>query len=418
MTEPPTQPDDLTSWTPTEKTSISHVELQTSAGHQSMSAAPVEMVGPNTSTDGSVDVSLSSGEATSPSEDEPSADSSERPEPGPEEELSFTAEPTATLAAVDGGAVDGGAVADPPGGGEAAAGGAGEGPEVEPEARFTDLAARVAAATTAERSRDIGPPPSLTPPTDLGEPAGLEPSAGSAGSAGSEEQVEPDAVPLGAVGGALVDGGPGSGAEGGAGPAGAAGEGEPVQPELDELADPERLRGAVEAVLLVVDTPTSSVTLAQVLGRSVPEVVTVLETLRDDYDAGGRGMDLREVAGGWRLYSRDEFAGYVERFILDGQQARLTQAALETLAVIAYRQPVTRSRISGIRGVSVDAVMRTLLTRGLVEECGADPDTGGGLYRTTQLFLEKMGLRSLEELPSLAPLLPDTSQLDDVELST
>jgi segregation and condensation protein B len=194
--------------------------------------------------------------------------------------------------------------------------------------------------------------------------------------------------------------------------------GGPVQQELDELGDPERLRHAVEAVLLVVDTPTSSLMLAQVLGRSVPEVEGALRSLRDEYDAGGRGLDLREVADGWRLYSRDKFAGYVERFILDGQQARLTQAALETLAVIAYRQPVTRSRISGIRGVSVDAVMRTLLTRGLVEECGADPDTGGGLYRTTRLFLEKMGLRSLDELPSLAPLLPDTSQLDDVELST
>ena len=127
----------------------------------------------------------------------------------------------------------------------------------------------------------------------------------------------------------------------------------------DELADPGRLRSALEAVLLVVDTPTSSLMLAQVLGRSVPEVEGALRSLRDEYDAGGRGLDLREVADGWRLYSRDEFAPYVERFILDGQQARLTQASLETLAVIAYRQPVTRSRISGIRGVSVDAVMRT-----------------------------------------------------------
>jgi segregation and condensation protein B len=197
-----------------------------------------------------------------------------------------------------------------------------------------------------------------------------------------------------------------------------AGKGAPVQEELDELADPDRLRAALEAVLLVIDIPTSAHDLAQVLGRPVRDVLTALRALRDDYDAAGRGMDLREVAGGWRLYSRDEFATYVERFILDGQQAKLTQAALETLAVIAYRQPVTRSRISAIRGVSVDAVMRTLLTRGLVEECGADPETGGGLYRTTGLFLEKMGLRSLDELPSLAPLLPDTSQLDDVELST
>ena len=186
----------------------------------------------------------------------------------------------------------------------------------------------------------------------------------------------------------------------------------------DELADPERLRAALEAVLLVVDVPTGATQLAQVLRRSVGEVETALHELRDEYDAGGRGLDLREVADGWRLYSRDDYAAYVERFVLDGQQARLTQAALETLAVIAYRQPVTRSRISAIRGVSVDAVMRTLITRGLVEECGADPDTGGGLYQTTRLFLEKLGLRSLEELPSLAPLLPDTSQLDDVAIST
>jgi segregation and condensation protein B len=185
-----------------------------------------------------------------------------------------------------------------------------------------------------------------------------------------------------------------------------------------DLAEPDRLRAAVEAVLLVVDVPTSSVELAQVLGRPVPEVDGALRSLRDEYDGDGRGMDLREVADGWRLYSREDFAPYVERFVLDGQRARLTQAALETLSVIAYRQPVTRSRISAIRGVSVDAVMRTLLTRGLVEECGADPDTGGGLYRTTRLFLEKLGLRSLDELPSLAPLLPDTSQLDDVAIST
>lgn len=184
------------------------------------------------------------------------------------------------------------------------------------------------------------------------------------------------------------------------------------------LADPDRLRAAIEAVLLVVDVPTSPTVLAQVLGRPVAEVEEALRALREEYDSGGRGLDLREVAEGWRLYSRDDFAAYVERFVLDGQQARLTQAALETLAVVAYRQPVTRSRVSGIRGVSVDAVMRTLLTRGLVEECGADPDTGGGLYRTTRLFLEKLGLRSLDELPSLAPLLPDTSQLDDVAVST
>ncbi|HEX6755869.1 MAG TPA: SMC-Scp complex subunit ScpB [Mycobacteriales bacterium] len=207
---------------------------------------------------------------------------------------------------------------------------------------------------------------------------------------------------------------PGHETSGTAAPGVPARAGEPA----DDLADPDRLRAALEAVLLVVDVPTSSIQLAQVLQRPVADVDAALRSLREEYDDSGRGLDLREVADGWRLFSRDEFAGYVERFVLDGQQARLTQAALETLAVIAYRQPVTRSRISAIRGVSVDAVMRTLLTRGLVEECGADPDTGGGLFRTTRLFLEKLGLRSLDELPSLAPLLPDTSQLDDVAVST
>jgi segregation and condensation protein B len=255
---------------------------------------------------------------------------------------------------------------------------------------------------------------------DSGAAAVTDASAPS-GAAGPEfgdgDGLEPAAA-ASADEGARRDGGASGEEDGVPGSAAGEGSGGPVQAELDELADPGRLRSAVEAVLLVIDTPTSAQMLAQVLGRSVPEVELALRSLRDEYDAGGRGFDLREVADGWRLYSRDEFAAYVERFVLDGQRARLTHAALETLAVIAYRQPVTRSRISGIRGVSVDAVMRTLLTRGLVEECGADPDTGGGLYRTTSLFLEKMGLRSLDELPSLAPLLPDTSQLDDVELST
>jgi segregation and condensation protein B len=123
------------------------------------------------------------------------------------------------------------------------------------------------------------------------------------------------------------------------------------------------------------------------------------------------------VGEGVRLYTRPDLAGWIEAFLMDGQRARLTQAALETLAVIAYRQPVTRARISAIRGVNVDSVVRTLMTRGLITEVGADLETGGGLYRTTELFLEKMGLRSLDELPSLAPLLPELSGLDIDELS-
>jgi len=188
--------------------------------------------------------------------------------------------------------------------------------------------------------------------------------------------------------------------------------------EIDEgastldLVDPDRLRAAVEAVLLVVDQPVDATTLAQTLTVPRPDVEVALHALRENYNEGNRGIDLREVAGGWRLYSRDEFAAYVERFVLDGQQTRLTQAALETLAVIAYRQPVTRSRVSAVRGVGVDAVMRTLTTRGLVEECGTDAETQGGLYKTTRLFLEKLGLNSLDELPPLAPLLPDHTDLD------
>ena len=116
---------------------------------------------------------------------------------------------------------------------------------------------------------------------------------------------------------------------------------------------------------------------------------------------------------GWRLYTREDFAEVVERHVVDGQRSRLSQAALETLAVIAYRQPVTRARVSAIRGVGVDGVMRTLLARGLVHEVGTDPDSGGGLYGTTPLFLERLGLTGLAELPDLAPLLPDTAAVLD-----
>jgi segregation and condensation protein B len=174
------------------------------------------------------------------------------------------------------------------------------------------------------------------------------------------------------------------------------------------------LRPAVEAILLVVDTPVADITLAQVLERPTADVRAVLDELAAEYAAQSRGMDLRQVAGGWRLYTRSEYAPYVERFVLDGQQARLTQAALETLAVVAYRQPVTRARVSAIRGVGVDGVIRTLLTRGLIEECGAEHETGAHLYRTTTLFLEKLGLDSLAQLPPLAPLLPEIEALDDV----
>jgi segregation and condensation protein B len=177
------------------------------------------------------------------------------------------------------------------------------------------------------------------------------------------------------------------------------------------------LRSALEAVLLVVDEPVSDVALAQVVEQPREHVIATLRELAAEYTEQGRGFDLREVAGGWRLYTRSECAPVVERFVREGQHARLTQAALETLAVVAYRQPVSRSRVSAIRGVNVDAVMRTLVTRGLVEEAGTEHETGAILYRTTPYFLERLGLRSLDELPELAPFLPAVDELDTPELT-
>ncbi|WP_406066081.1 SMC-Scp complex subunit ScpB [Micromonospora sp. NBC_00860] len=173
-----------------------------------------------------------------------------------------------------------------------------------------------------------------------------------------------------------------------------------------ELSDTE-LRGALEAILLVVDEPVSELVLAQVLEQPAERVGPMLDEIAAGYTTAGHGFELRRAAGGWRLYTRPEYATYVERFVLDGQSVRLTQAALETLAVVAYKQPVTRSRISAIRGVNCDGVIRTLVTRGLIEECGTETDSGAFLYKTTTLFLEKLGLNTVDELPPLAPFLPD-----------
>jgi segregation and condensation protein B len=187
------------------------------------------------------------------------------------------------------------------------------------------------------------------------------------------------------------------------------------EPELalEFELDPEALRGGLEALLFVVDNPVDEPTLAGALRCPVAQVRAGLAALAEDYDRRRAGVALRRVAEGWRLYTREEHAEAVERYLGDGRRSRLTQAALETLAVIAYRQPVTRARVSAIRGVGVDGVMRTLIARGLVHEVGSDPDSGGGLYETTPLFLERLGLASLAELPELAPLLPEPSSLFD-----
>ena len=167
------------------------------------------------------------------------------------------------------------------------------------------------------------------------------------------------------------------------------------------------LRASLEAIMLVADEPVSEVVIAQVLERPRAEVAGALRDLAASYLEEGRGFDLREVAGGWRFYTCEECAPVVERFVTDGQEVRLTQAALETLAVVAYRQPVSRARVSAVRGVNCDGVIRTLVLRGLAEEAGADPETGAILFATTGYFLERLGLSSLEALPDLAPFLPE-----------
>ena len=172
------------------------------------------------------------------------------------------------------------------------------------------------------------------------------------------------------------------------------------------------LERSIEAILMVVDEPVTVLTLAQVLDSPIDAISGGLARLQEAYQQ--HGFELRAINGGWRFYSRPEYSAVVEKFVLDGQQSRLTQAALETLAVVAYRQPVSRARVSAIRGVNVEAVMKTLIARGLVEESGLEHETGAILYRTTSYFLERLGLNALSDLPALAPYLPDLDRLDEV----
>jgi segregation and condensation protein B len=181
------------------------------------------------------------------------------------------------------------------------------------------------------------------------------------------------------------------------------------QLESDNSAN---VAGALEALLLLAAEPVTEFELAQAVG--VPESV-VSETLAElvaFYEETGRGFELRQVAGGWRYYTREEHADLITRYVTEGQQSKLSQAALETLAVVAYTQPISRGRVSAVRGVNVDGVMRTLLARGLLEEAGHDPESGALLFATTSYFLERMGLQSLDDLPPLAPQLPEVEELE------
>lgn len=173
------------------------------------------------------------------------------------------------------------------------------------------------------------------------------------------------------------------------------------------------LRSQLESILLVTDAPVTSATLARVTDSEEATVDSTLASVAREFDERGSGFDLRGTNEGWRLYTRKANAPAVEQLLLDGSQTKLSRAALETLAVVAYRQPVTRSQVSAVRGVNVDGVMRTLLLRGLLKEVDVEPSTGAHRYATTELFLEALGIDSLAALPDLAPLLPEVDSIEE-----
>ena len=178
---------------------------------------------------------------------------------------------------------------------------------------------------------------------------------------------------------------------------------------------PGGLASCLEAILMVVDQPQSAGDMARVLALGEHEVLEALECLRDSYANENRGFALQCTARGWRFVNRAEFEPVVAAFVTDGQTARLSQAALEALAIVAYRQPFTRAQVAAIRGVNSDGVIRSLAVRGLIRENGVDPDSRAALLVTSELFLERMGLDSLDDLPSLAPFLPDVSEVAESE---
>jgi segregation and condensation protein B len=177
--------------------------------------------------------------------------------------------------------------------------------------------------------------------------------------------------------------------------------------------DDDQLERVIEAILLVADEPIGATSLAATLGFTEDRIQSSLNRLELFYSE--RGIQLREVNKGWRFYTAEAAAAMVELYVRDGQVARLTQAALETLAVIAYKQPVSRARVSAIRGVNVDGVVKTLESRGLIEVSDTETDTGAMLFQTTGLFLERLGLTDLQDLPQIAEFLPDLATVEDLE---
>lgn len=186
----------------------------------------------------------------------------------------------------------------------------------------------------------------------------------------------------------------------------------PLELDSSNLSD-DQLVKVIEGILLITDEPLEPVSLAATLGLTAERISSAFTRIQTEY--ADRGIVLRQVNQGFRLYTAEDVAPYLELYVRDGQVARLTQAALETLAVIAYKQPVSRARVSAIRGVNVDGVVKTLESRGLIEVESTDPDTGAMMFRTTGLFLEKMGIASLAELPPIAEYLPDLATVEDLE---
>ncbi|USQ77896.1 SMC-Scp complex subunit ScpB [Ornithinimicrobium cryptoxanthini] len=197
-------------------------------------------------------------------------------------------------------------------------------------------------------------------------------------------------------------------------------ESEPEDGAVEQVAFdindfPGGARSALEAVLMVIDEPADEAVLASALELPLEDVTAILEDLAADYAESDRGFMLRKLGGRWRIYTKPAYAPVVEKFLMGGQQARLTQASLETLAVVAYRQPISRARVSAVRGVNVDGVVRTLISRGLIQEVVIDGEPGAAaLYGTTDLFLQRMGLDSLDDLPALAPYLPSADVIEEL----
>ena len=173
---------------------------------------------------------------------------------------------------------------------------------------------------------------------------------------------------------------------------------------------------ALEAVILVATEPVPPSLLAQILDQPVDVVTSLCDSLAEAYDEAGHGFQLVQVAGGYRYQSHPDTAAYVERYILDGQKARLSGAALETLAIIAYKQPISRAQVAAIRGVDPDGVMRTLLGRGYIDQVGRDPGPGQAvMWGTTPTFLEKLGINSVADLPALAEFVPGADVVEALE---